>query len=458
MSVGTGASFRGFWARHRVDCLLVVAVVLILGPIVGRWHSQPASRMALTHALAEHGTVDVAGSPLSVDYSVVDGHELRSDKAPGQPALAVPVYLVERAIGAESYSVFRPEANLTVWWVTFWSATVPLAILVVLLRRHAARYAPRLALPVTLAFVASTMLLPYAVNLYGHVLAATLVFGAWMLLDGERFASARLVGAGALLGLAVFVEYEAAVFAVVFAGYVLWRNRRVVPWLLLGAAPLMVAFAMYHWRAFGAPWTLPYSSYVGRLEGKMDVGMREPVRSSIEILFSPLRGLILTSPLVIVAFVAAFLTARDGSSRTASTARVALVGFGGVLVIVAMFEGADLAEVPGPRFLMVGLPLLVTPLAVAWKRVAPFARPAVAWGVLMNVLATWTIVFVGHNTPLWDVYPDRLAERQLNPTVWSIALGPLGIVLYLATITAVVWALAGAVRQPVGEPPALVPA
>jgi hypothetical protein len=49
---------RGF-ARVGLDAALVLAVVIVLGPIVSNDSAQPASRISLTAALAEHRSVDL---------------------------------------------------------------------------------------------------------------------------------------------------------------------------------------------------------------------------------------------------------------------------------------------------------------------------------------------------------------------------------------------------------------
>jgi hypothetical protein len=441
----TAGGLARFCARNWIDLLLVAAVLVVVGPIVTPWQAQAASRMALTDSVATRGTVDLAHEPLGIDHSKYHGH-LRSDKAPGQPILTVPVYAAARAVGAESTARYRLHGNLTQWWETLWAATVPFAILLILLRRHAARYAPKLALPVTLAFGASTMLLPLGINLFGHMLAACLVFGVWTLLDREHLAPGPLVGAGLLAGAAVFVEYEALMVVAVLTLFTIWRFRGRVGWFFAGAVPGALALSVYQWRAFGAPWALPYSSYVGSDSGA-NMGGRLPVLPAISLLFSPSRGLILTSPLIIVALVAAFLVARDRAHPARHVAIVVLASFAAVLFLVATFEGSDLAEMPGPRFLLTGIPFLVTPLAVSWKRVAIFARPAVWWGVLMNAIATWAFYFVSHNASLWNYYTHEVADRAFNPTVWSIGLGRAGIVIYLASVVAIIVLLDRALKK-----------
>src|SRR6476619_6104340 len=112
---------RGKWAERlrrwasawRVEFALVLLAIVALGPLVSEETAQPASRMALTAALAEHHTVDVGRYPLGVDHAKYEGHD-RSDKAPGQPVLAVPVYRLGRLFGAESAAHSRFEGNLGV--------------------------------------------------------------------------------------------------------------------------------------------------------------------------------------------------------------------------------------------------------------------------------------------------------------------------------------------------------
>src|SRR3989442_8139294 len=172
-------------SSRRLAVLLAVALLIVLGPFVGPDTAQPASRYVLTANLAEHGSVDLGPyrPRLGVDRAFYRGH-LRSDKAPGQPILAVPVYVVGRALGADSAVHAHETGDLGLWWVTLWSATVPFVVLVALMFLAAERFARRnVALTVALLVGVSTMMLPHAVNLYGHDLAALLGFGASLLLE-----------------------------------------------------------------------------------------------------------------------------------------------------------------------------------------------------------------------------------------------------------------------------------
>ena len=65
----------------------------------------------------------------------------------------------------------------------------------------------------------------------------------------------------------------------------------------------------------------------------------------------------------------------------------------------------------------------------------------------MNAIATWAFYFVSHNESLWNYYTHEVADRAFNPTVWSIGLGRAGIVIYLASVVAIVVLLDRALKK-----------
>ena len=165
-------------SRAHVDVLLVVLALAVVGPFVAGLTAQPASRSRLTAALWDRHTVSLEAyeGVLGVDVVVFDG-ELRSDKAPLQPLLGTLPYAAYRAVGGEPATVLRRHENLDVWWQTWWASVLPFALLLVLMRRAAARLDEGYAVPVALALGFGTLLLPYSTELYGHVLGALLAFG-----------------------------------------------------------------------------------------------------------------------------------------------------------------------------------------------------------------------------------------------------------------------------------------
>ena len=105
------------------------------------------------------------------------------------------------------------------------------------------------------------MMLPHAVNLFGHDLAALFGFGAWLAIESSPVTGRRAAMAGLLAGLAVCTEYETAIVLGVVAVYVFVRQRRQLGWFALGASAPLAALAWYQWRAFGAPWRTPAAFY-----------------------------------------------------------------------------------------------------------------------------------------------------------------------------------------------------
>jgi hypothetical protein len=443
-----------FVRRNRVDIALVVLAFALVAPVVAENNAQPASRLDLTAAIVEHHSVDISGYPKGVDYSIY--HGLRSDKAPGQPVLATPFYAAERAFGAQSAAHLRQERDLTLWWITFWSAMVPFAALLVVMRRTAARYAPRAALPATVALGFGTLLMPYAANLYGHELAALLGFGAWSLLSKGDGAPRRLALVGLLAGLAVFVEYEAATIAAVLLVVAWLHFGKRAWWYVLGTVPGALALATYQWIAFGAPWATPYRTYAGNLSGSQPTGLRRPLSHIGELLWSGDRGVLLLMPIVFIGLLGAWLTRRDERRPVRDHAWIAMAVFAGYVLVVASSKATDVRDLPGPRFILASFPFLVVPLAVAWSRVRVPAIATACWGGIVMSLATFTALLVGEHEPLAHAYRHRLDTHAFLPTLWSMGFGYIGSVMrwlvVAAAVAFLVWCARREAPEPVAQP------
>jgi hypothetical protein len=430
---------------RRVALLLVALALLVVAPIVTGYNAQPASRYALTAALAEHHSVDLApyARILGVDHALYEG-ALRSDKPPGQPLLGVPVYLVGRVLGADPAAQLRATGDLGLWWQTLWGSTVPFAVLVALMFVTASRFSPRTALPAALAVGFGTIMLPHAASLYGHALAACLAFGAWCALDHAR---PRLALAGFLAAAAVTVEYHTAIIVVVLAIVAIARFHRRALWCALGAVPPAIAAAIYHRAAFGHAWRLPYTYYAGKLGAvpTSEGGYSVPSPHAIVAVVAGTHGLLLVSPIVLVALFAAARFARDGDDL-ATHARVALAVFVPYLLLVAGWSGTRYLEEPGPRYLIPALPFLAVPLAAGWHRLRPAAVGAAVWGAAVCVAGTVVYLFVAPGNTPFVVYFRRVAGLDFNPTVWGMRFGRAGVALYLLTIAGAAVALRRAAR------------
>lgn len=435
---------------------LLVLLALGFGPLVASRTAQPASRYALTAAIADHGTVDITrySDVLGIDRADYGGR-LRSDKGPLQPVLAVPAYLVSRAVGAAPAERQPLEGDLQLWWLTLWTAFVPFLVLLALVGRAVARIDERLAVPVAVSIGVGTILFPHAVNLYAHTLSACLGFAAWELARHRRGEWA-LLWAGFAAGAAVATEYHLMIVAVVVAGVAVQRDRlRGVVRFAAGAAGPLVFLAWYQWRAFGAPWRTPFAYYAGELGGTTSGGWHVPSLGEWRAVFLDDRGLLFANPVVLVgiaAAVALVLTRRRGDTGASGIAACdsvaaathttealgALVVVAGYLTLVAGWTGTRWLEEPGPRYLAPALPFLAVPLAWWWPRVRRIAATTAAWGGVMMVSAATTFILVSTHDTAMSVLLYRLRHAQFLPTVWTETLGSGGVWVHAASVVVAV--------------------
>lgn len=240
------------------------------------------------------------------------GKHAYCDKAPGVSWLAVPAYAVVHGIAGGD----RPSPrylSTSVHISTVWAISVPSALAAVALFWLLALLglSMRARIATTLAYGLATLAFPYATLLYGHQLMGALLLMAFALLVRMRRESdaqarpLRLFVAGLLLGLAVVVEYPAALAVIVMCIYAAWFVRpwsRLV-WLIVGGGVAAIALAAYHWSVFGGPLTLPYefSTQPHRGQGYF-MGIGAPDREALEnILFTSYRGLFYSAPWLLLA-------------------------------------------------------------------------------------------------------------------------------------------------------------
>jgi len=428
-------------SRARSAWLLALFLVATFAPLVAPLSSQPASRIALTAALAEHHTVDIRGYPLGIDRATYNGH-LRSDKAPGQPLLAVPVYLVGRALGAQSAATLRINGNLGVWWTTLWTAFVPFVVLVALMYLIASRHASRApALAAAFGIGVCTMMLPHAVNLYGAPLAALAAYAAWAVLEPGSTSATRCLVAGALAGVSVVAEYETVVVLVVLLVVAARRARWRACWYALGAAGPLLVLAGYQWAAFGEPWRTPHAYYATAAVRRQIVGYVRPGWRGIDATIFGSHGLLLTNVIVVIALVAAALCTRSPDVQVRRHAVIALAIGAPYIVLCILWKGTPVLEEPGPRYMIPALPFLAVPLASEWGRLRRIALLGMGLSGVVAVGAATTGILTSSKQAVLPAMVHRIVHRQFLPTVWSITFGRFGTVVYLATVALVVVAL-----------------
>jgi hypothetical membrane protein len=350
----------------------------------------PASRFALTRAVAERGSFQIDPDANSTgDRALVNGHWY-SGKPPIVSFAAVPAYAVTRALqslrgtkpeyqatGTEAMPAVRvmpnkayQQALYACSLTTSGLAGVAVGLLLFeLLRRRTTSVA---------AFVSSTLILlgtplfPYSTSFYSHVPAAALLLAAIVSVDqrgerpvGQPLSSKRLRIAGACLALAPGCEYLTAPVVAMIAIWVLlgmpapYRARATLDLALGGAIPVLLV-AWYHTAAYGLPWRTGYSfvtqaEFIAGHSGGV-LGVRLPSLAGLHgLTFGNRRGLFYLAPITLLGVLFGVLQARRRRDKAIAMGLTALAL---LLLLNAgyyMWWGGAAA---GPRHLVPALPFL----------------------------------------------------------------------------------------------------
>lgn len=433
--MATDSAIDTIRSRMSHGVVLFLLVLAVAAPFAHHYGEQQGSRYALTAALWDRQTVvvDQYTHLLGRDRTVVDGVTY-SDKAPGQPFLMVPFYGGFRLVGGEPPEG-RWDVDLGVWWLTLWSAAVPGAVLAALMYRWAREVEAKTALLATLTMALGTMLLVYSTILFGHVLAALALFGMFLLIREGNASVRRLLGAGALGGAAVLVEYPAALVVMVLVVATLVRHRQRGLAVVAGGIPVLILLVLYNLRLFGSPFVFTYqwSAFSGAREQAnelVDVFAGPSLERFFHVLVSP-RGLLIATPVIAACLLGLVLIWRKGWRFDAA---VAASGFLAMLAVQGSWSNSY-AGGAGPRYVVPALPFLVAPLAVAWRRWRIATPVLAAVSVVTMLAATVTEPQLASQFEAGLRYwISRAVRGEFTTTVYTLAVGSWGWLLHGVTV------------------------
>jgi hypothetical protein len=364
-------------------CLLAGIYLLTSG---GHTYSYDEETMfGLTESLAERGSLVVPTCGNCTVLRSIPMPEGRnySRYGPVQSLVALPPYLAGRALAggddAARWFVTRLAATLLTALVTAWIA----ALLYALARRLGAGHGA--ALLTALLYGLGTQAWPRAKTFFADPLTTLLILGGvycWWRLDNPSGAHAAAraramagwaAGLGLLCGLSVGVKFGAGIILLPFgaAGAAslrrAWRADGLAPRglaTIAGAAALAVALPLalvgwYNWVRFGSP---TETGYGGREVGAVQAGDWWAGFSGL--VFSPGKGLLVFSPVVLLGLLAWWPFARRHR-------RVAPLVGGLIALHVAFYARVpqwDAGTSWGPRYLDFIVPLCLLPLpwGLAW--------------------------------------------------------------------------------------------
>ena len=193
------------------------------------------------------------------------------------------------------------------------------------------------------------------------------------------------------------------------------RAPRRLGWLVLGGLPPLAGLLFYDAVAFGSPFHLsyryeapPYSDQ--QHNGFFGIGV--PTLHGLKVVLVGHRGLLLYSPVLVMAALGLWLLWREGQRLEAGVAAAITTVF--VLSDAGYFLPYGGAS-PGPRFLVAALPFLAFGLGPSFRR-WPRTTPALAAvSIVLTTADLLTYALRNANDTGW--YPGH-GEIDLAKTIW----------------------------------------
>ena len=471
MSVEQGQQDRAGWASHALRAraglervsvagvLVFVTVVLLLCfPYFEKTrNANEWPRLMQGMALVEDGDWSLDGRAArrmgqpGPDHAI-SKHDGRRypNKPPGTTLAAAAGYRLAKGWASNQGEPLTLRAYT--WWARLLGGVLPTVLLCAVAVR---RLPPSLGRAATVAaiviYAVGTPAASYAHLLYGHQLAAALLFiGVSLLLDASGSTTARgrvlseggraaLAGlGGALAGAAVTVEYG-AVFAGVPIGIMLLsraRNRAGIVAAgcgLMGALVPILWLAGYHRDAFGSPWSTGYhhsaTEQFAELHGQGLLGLSLPRWESFHThVLSADGGLLWWAPAAVLAIyglavVGLSAAHREDDMRTEARLHLGIVAVYLLVISGLSFEGGWRV---GPRYFVVALPSLL----VGWAMVLGQIRSAGKWVLLVTMLCTYAVIVNGLAANLWphfDLTNINQPVAEVLLPMFSRDLSPYGL-------------------------------
>ena len=492
--------------RARPGLGAVVALGIAWGLVIHSMGWAQLGHFAQVRAFAD-GTAEIDRYHWETnDKGYVDGH-FYSVKSPGVAGLSLPLYVAVRAAGGEDLARdaaanardtahprweprtivplenYRYDYELgrqvegqvewetpLVWILTLLVAVFPAVLLLLGVRWAADRIEPGYGTAAAVTLGLCTIVLTFAAEYFSHVISAALGFGAFLLLWREREGppSRRLVAlAGLMAGLAVTFEFQVGLVGVILFIYALSRaDDRLGRALAYGAGAVAGALPMlaFNTWAFGNPFKLAYGYAVDEpgltghdvlgLNSDGFFGINAPSLHSAGELLLANRGLLVLTPIVVMAVVGVILMRRRGPRAEAN---VILAVAAAYFIYNAGYWLPMGGGTPGPRFLIPALPFVAIGLASAYRRFPALTLGLAIPSAVFMLIGSLTFPLLGgQGTGVWWQF---LTEGQLEhtlPTALGVSNAWLAVAPVLAAVAAaIVLAYRATPRTPVHD---LVPA
>jgi len=387
-------------------------------------NTQDRTRLSLTQAILEHGDTTIERYGVQVDRAR-HGRHLYTDKAPGLSLAALPavalVRVVDKAAGRPRTRLLW-ESRSRLQFTRLFVLGPFLLLLAWLVGRVAEGLVPGTGAAVAVTSALATMLGGLSTVLFAHVPEAALCFAAFVVF--ARRPAVRSAGlAGALVGAAVLMDYEAALCTASLGAYVLAHRRiRLACAYVIGLVPAVLLLGLYDAVSFGSPFRLSYRYKVGPNAAEQSggfFGIGHPQLGHLATALFGDRGLLRVSPILAAAGAGLVLLWRRGLRAEAALA-------GAVVVLYLAFEAGYFDPIgglsPGPRFFAPAVPFLLLGLPLAFA-----ARPTI-----VAVLAAVSLAASVWNAFTWFTVNHSEWPKTIVSPFASRAVG----IALVATLTA----------------------
>lgn len=385
MAQGRYGTVKRYICHVTIRAVVVIAAIAVAAcAFVVPWSDQDGTRYALTQAVANYRTLRIDRWAFELnDKARYDGHWY-ADKAPGFSFLLLPTYRVLVAANATG----RPW---TLWFLRLMTGGIAFLAMLALVHVGAEGMAPGTGPLTAAALGAGTFAFCLAPTSFSHLAAGALALAALLLL--RRRTDAATAAAGLAVGLAVLFDYLAAFVVVVLAVYVVLTTRslRRIALFCCGGLPAVAALGVYDQLAFGSPWHLSYRyvvGYYGEFQGRGLFGAVQPSREHLEQILYARRGILVTSPILLVGVAGLVLAAARGSAEAGACLAI--------VVCLTLYDAGYFDPMgggsPGPRFLGAALPFaaLGLPPLIRGRPFVVAAAVAVSVGLTIWNAVVWT--------------------------------------------------------------------
>lgn len=403
--------------------LAIALFILVLFPYVyfyGGWGANQEVNYALTRAIVEAHKLhvdDFTGREGDIAHGA--GGHIFINKPPGLSLLGVAPYYVQFRVQQRGWLTLRDywrnnKQLLTIQICGVGGALIaPILFLYGRRRLGVSRWSAALA---AIAIAFGTIVFGYSTMYFAHVPSALFLLLAFVLLRDHPLL------AGLAAGIAGACFFLAAIAAIFFVALAWFYAPRKAAWFVAGGLPCAAGLAVYQAICFGSPWTTPVEHSPEFTNQQLFLGVfgRPRLEPLWNITFAEYRGLFVCSPVLLFAFLGAFVMLRRRKFRAELAAIAAVAAM--FILVNASFNGWHGGAAFGPRYLVSIIPLLGIPMMFAAGRLRWLWLAVGAAAVVVNVAATAVdpMTLDGIRHPLTGYILPNLLSHRISPEARSM--------------------------------------